>query len=163
MWSIAPPRARCSSGRQLREPQASTVGGSGARLSQGHDTECGTAAVPTGTRPWLQAWSVSWGQSMAQGWCKGGDSSERRGCKGSVRLVRLSHGARMPQGSPCMPVGQDGACRMHRHQEEFPGARGHQVLVLGIVPRTGPGHRLQGGQSVMTCQGPSAVEEEHAT
>lgn len=71
MWSIAPPRAQCSSGRQLREPQASTVGGSGALLSQGHDTKRGTAAIPTGTRLWLQACSVSWGQSMAQGWYKG--------------------------------------------------------------------------------------------
>lgn len=69
----------------------------------------------------------------------------------------------MLQESPCMPVGQDGACRMHQHQEEFPGVRGHQVLVLGIVPRTRAGHRLQGGQSVMTFQGQSAVKEEHAT
>ncbi|KAM7101363.1 polyamine-modulated factor 1-binding protein 1 [Ciconia maguari] len=50
---------------------------------------------------------------------------------------------------------------MHQHQE-FPGAPGHQVLVLGIVLRRGPGG-LQAGQNVMTCPGRSVVQEEHAT
>lgn len=98
MWSIAPLRAQRSSGGHLGEPQASTVGGSCAWVSQGHGTKCGTTASPTGTRLWLQACSVSWGQqrdqSMAQGQCKG-VSTERGGCKGSVRLVskayRISH------------------------------------------------------------------------
>lgn len=171
MWPVAPLRARRSSGGQLGEPQAGTVGGSCARLSQGHGTKRGTAAGPTGTHLWLQACSMSWGrqrgQSTAQGRCKGG-STDRSGCKGSVSLVRHSHGTRMPQASPRIPVlgmpaGRDGACQMHQHQEEFAGAQGHQVLVLGIVPRTGPGHGLRAGQSVMTCQGQSAVEEEHAT
>lgn len=56
---------------------------------------------------------------------------------------------------------RDGACQMRQLQEQFPRRSGHRVLVLGFVPRMGPGHRLQAGQSAMTGQGRGAGEERH--
>lgn len=144
---------------------ASRVGGSSARWPRGHSTERGTAAGPTGPCLWLQASPGAGNGARARGQdgVRGG-GTERRGCEGNV--VVPCHGTRMPQGSPRTPAldtpaGRDGACQMHQLREQFPWRSGYWVLVLGFVPRTGRGHRLQAGQSAMTGQGRGAGKEQH--
>ena len=176
MWSITALRAQRSSGGHLRQLQASTVGGSCARLSRGMALSVALLLAPPaqtpGCGPVACPGASNKARTQPQEGCQVGSTDrigckERRGCKGSVRLVGLSHGTRMPQASLCTSqcwVHQRGGMGLAGGTSSRRSSPVHDITrfwfcTLLPEPHQGTG-RWQ--SRVMACQGRSTIEE-HAT